>query len=480
MRACGSSRNVSLPETEKFRSRIVPALNAARASGAELLSVAFPPLPESAFAALASAESAARRFHFEDFRTGTALAAWDFRAAPPIFFARGISSFKKNLPARCARLALDNSAEEKSVPAPKIFIAGAFEKNAFSRAEIPVWQISREGGATRISAQIFLAGTPAAERVADSLTREFSVLRELAGTSLSRVAALPKISPCAACGDDDFASYCGNVARAVAAIRAGKFRKIVLARAKDFSFSPEENFPEGAFISALRERFSASGCTIFRVPAEFPETPPEGASVLVGATPETLLRISSGQLFAEALAGTFPRNAAATASEDSAAEHRFFADEKERSEHAFVVDFIAEKLRAHGLRPQISEVPEVLRLPNVFHLRTPISASVPAGLGAAEIADALHPTPAMCGVPADAAERFIVEAEPFLRERFSAPVGFFDASGDGQFAVAIRCAKIGRGTLRLYAGAGIVADSVPAAEFAETEAKMRALRLGDS
>lgn len=339
-----------------------------------------------------------------------------------------------------------------------------------------MWQISRAGGATRISAQIFLAGTPSAEIVAEALMHEFSVLREIAATPPPRGAALPAISPCPSpC--EDFDDYCGNVARAVAAIRAGKFRKIVLARAKDFSFSPKEKFPDGAFVSALRERFAASGCTIFRVPAGFPETPNDD-SVLLGATPETLLRISAGKLFTEALAGTFPRNSAATAADDDDSARRFFSDKKERSEHAFVVDFVAEKLRALGVHPQIAETPEVLRLPDVFHLRTPISASVPAGIGAAEIADALHPTPAMCGVPAETAERFIVAAEAFPRERFSAPVGFFDAAGDGQFAVAIRCAKIGRGALRLYAGAGIVADSVPAAEFSETEAKMRALRLG--
>lgn len=456
------------PETEDSRSRLAAAFDEARKSGAEMLSTAFPSLPARVFDSLACSGSAALRFLFEHRGSGTALAAWDFRAEPPASFARGISAFKKNLPSRRAVLALDGRRAE-TVPAPKIFVAGAFGKDALSRAEIPVWQISRGNGATRISAHVFLADAPSSALAAETLAREFDALRALAGTPPPRP-PLPEIVPVSEPGGGDV--YLAGVGRAVEAIRAGRFRKIVLARAKDFAFSPDEEFPSGTFVSLLRERFAESGCTIFFARANFPGEAPETA--LVGATPETLLRVSGGALATEALAGTLPRRCSAGAADDEASVRALLADEKERREHAFVVDFIAEKLRALGMTPRVPARPLTLRLPNVFHLRTPMEADVPAGLGAAEIADALHPTPAMCGVPADAAERFIEETEPFSRGRFSAPVGFFDASGDGSFAVAIRCAKIGRGEIRLYAGAGIVADSVPAAEFAETEAKISA------
>ena len=457
------------PETEDARFRLVAAFDDARERGMEMLSVAFPSLPAQAFDSLACSGNDALRFLFENRRTGTALAAWDFRAAPSTSFARGISSFKKNLPAHRAVLALDGGKAE-TVSAPKIFVAGAFGKDVLSRAEIPVWQISRGNGATRISAHVLLSETPPSELAAATLTREFAVLRALAEMPPSRP-PLPEIITVSSPGNDG--GYLSGVERAVEAIRAGKFRKVVLARAKDFAFSPGKKFPSGTFIALLRERFAESGCTIFFTRANFPGEPLE--ETLVGATPETLLRVSGGVLATEALAGTLPRRFPADAAADEASARALLEDAKERREHAFVVDFIMEKLRALGLKPRASEKPQILCLPNVFHLRTPITADVSSGLSAAEIADALHPTPAMCGVPAEASERFITATEPFSRGRFSAPVGFFDASGDGQFAVAIRCAKIGRGAIRLYAGAGIVADSVPAAEFAETEAKISAL-----
>lgn len=440
-----------------LRSRLASALAKARAENAEMLSVAFPRLPASAFDAIACGVRSRIAFVFENAEKHLAEAAFDFGEACVRHGKCDFFSLEKTFPKNRIRLSL--SEKERSVPAPKIFAAGSFPNSEAAFAAIPTWQISRDGDGTHICAHIAIPDGKMPDE--SGILAEYEILKNASPSPED----FPAISKATEVGEKNYAE---RAARAIAAIEAGKFEKIVLARAKDFAFSPPGNFPSGTLYSELKKRFLASGCTLFSAQANGERI----GERIVGATPEILVRVRKKELETEALAGTVPHDANAP----GACAERLFSDAKERREHQIVVDFIAEKLRSVGLRPEYSELPQILRLPNVFHLHTPIKADIDSGrIPIGQIISVLHPTPAMCGVPASAAKEFICDAEPFSRENFSAPVGFLDADGNGFFAVAIRCAKIFEDKIRLYAGSGLVRGSDPQKEFLEIEAKISAL-----
>jgi len=456
-----------VPLSGKFselRSRLFSAINAAISSNAKMLSVAFPRLPLVSFENLTLAPNSGLKFFFENAEKKIAVAAFSSKKIseltfPPTDFQDLENLFLKNR----ETFSLEKSDEE-SVPAPKIFVIGNFENSEKNSAELPVWQISREENFSKISAHVVLDLAPA-EKIADALTEEFLHLKKITETPFAPEPA-PKVLPSGEVGDDWYFSR--GATDALKKIATGEIQKIVLARAKDFSISNEEKFPAGTFLDSLRERFLSSACTIFFAKND------AGTSV-AGSSPETLAQLFGTHFETEALAGT-----AAT----SALAEDFLHDEKERREHRFVVDFIEEKLRKLGLFPQFPSEPETLVLPNVVHLRTPISAEIPLKkLGGnekkirlGEIVAALHPTPAMCGVPAESARQFIAKTEPFPRGVFSAPIGFVDANGDGFFAVAIRCAIFSGKTIRLFAGSGLVRGSHVESEAHEIDVKISALR----
>ncbi len=244
-------------------------------------------------------------------------------------------------------------------------------------------------------------------------------------------------------------------------IHAGELKKIVLARS--IESRAEAPIPVAPVLRKLRERFG-NNCTIFAVT--------RNGKTFLGASPETLVRLRNGLVETEALAGSAPNTADTNLAERC---RRFIEDDKERREHRAVVDFIAEKLSCMGLRPEFPEIPEVAVLPNILHLRTPIRAAARQPIHVLELVSALHPTPAMCGVPAKQAREKILSTEPFARGFFAGPLGFYDAAGEGFFAVGIRCAEIDGRTIRLFAGSGLVAGSIPEREFAEIDNKFSAL-----
>lgn len=436
-------------QKNEIRSRIFSALNAA--CGA--LSVSFPRLPTTAFETLAASPDSGLRFFFENKKKDVAVAAFSSAVPDKVFPRAHFRELEKFFPRN--RTEISVAADSAYVPAPKIFAVGNFENPDEVFATLPVWQLSREGNFSRLCAHVFVEPADA-ERTTDALVEEFFHFKKIAETPIAP-RAHPPLVPLGEVGGDCYSTH--GAADALAEIAAGNFEKIVLARAKDFSVSGTQNFFTGAVLPALRERFLKSGCTIFFVA--------DGVRECVGASPETLARVVGNTLETEALAGT----AAANASPDE-----FLRDEKEAREHRLVLDFIVKKLRALGVDPCFSESPETLLLPNVRHLRTPIFAEISdEKIGIGDIVAALHPTPAMCGVPADAARRFIAKTEPFRRGIFSSPVGFVEAGGNGFFAVAIRCAEIFEKKIRLYGASGIVRGSRSEKESAEIDAKISAM-----
>ena len=260
--------------------------------------------------------------------------------------------------------------------------------------------------------------------------------------------------------------YATAVARATERIRAGELRKIVLARTMLVNAGRTLDAKQLLW----RLRAVDADCYAFAAPQ------PDQAvrSVLVGATPELLVRRRGRHVEATPLAGSAQRFG--DAGRDRASADRLFGSQKEREEHAVVVEDVERILGSFCERLERPHEPKLLGTANVWHLATPFRGKLhDPSVTALELVAALHPTPAVCGTPREAAREALERLEPIDRAGYAGPVGWMDANGDGEWAIALRCAEVTGSTARLFAGAGIVADSVPEAEVDETERKFRAL-----
>jgi salicylate biosynthesis isochorismate synthase/menaquinone-specific isochorismate synthase len=251
------------------------------------------------------------------------------------------------------------------------------------------------------------------------------------------------------------------VARAVARIRAGELEKIVLARDVEVR-APAAHDP-AAVLGLLREEFPA--CYVFAVG--------RGDAVFLAASPELLIRREGQRASTVALAGS-TRRSADPAVDDHLGEQLLHSD-KDRHENAIVARRIARLLAPHSVWVTAAPEPGLVRVANIQHLGAPIRAQLASPIGAVELAGLLHPTPAVGGEPRSLAEPLIPALEGLDRGWYAGPVGWTDAVGDGEFCVALRCALLRDRVAHLYAGCGIVRDSDPAAELAETEVKLQAL-----
>jgi len=255
--------------------------------------------------------------------------------------------------------------------------------------------------------------------------------------------------------------YEAAVARAVELIGAGRIEKIVLAREVDVHGPAPHD--AAALFGVLREAFG--GCFVYAVG--------RGEATFIGATPELLLRRDGLRVSTVALAGSAGRSAD-PAVDDHLGE-RLLRSGKEREEHAIVARRIQRALRPHAVWVTMPEEPAVVRIANIQHLATPIRAQLAAPVAAVELAGLLHPTPAVGGEPASVALPLIRALEGIDRGWYAGPLGWTDANENGEFCVALRCALVEGRIARCYAGVGVVADSDPAAELAETEVKLGAL-----
>jgi len=255
--------------------------------------------------------------------------------------------------------------------------------------------------------------------------------------------------------------YESAVASAVRLIERGEIEKVVLAREVQVH-APREYDPAAVF-GVLREAFPS--CFVFCVG--------RGNATLVAASPELLVRREGHRVSTLALAGS-TRRSADPAVDDHLGE-QLLRDESYREEHAIVARRIERALRPHAVWVAAAPEPELVRIANIQHLATPIRAQLTAPIEALELAGLMHPTPAVGGEPAAPALRLIPALEGLDRGWYSGPVGWTDGTGDGEFCVALRCALLRGGVARCYAGNGIVRDSDPAKELAETEIKLQAL-----
>ncbi|MFD5631352.1 isochorismate synthase [Streptomyces sp. NPDC127072] len=257
------------------------------------------------------------------------------------------------------------------------------------------------------------------------------------------------------------ARYGEAVAVAVRRMRAGEFDKVVLARTLELTSPREPDLP------AMLRRLAR------RDPAGYTFAVPSGPGrTLIGASPELLVARRGGLLTANPLAGSAPRST--DLAEDVRRAAALLESPKDLHEHAVVVAAVREALAPFCAGLHVPDRPTLVRTAAMWHLSTTVTGE-PAdpAVTALDLATALHPTPAVCGTPTEVARAVIAELEPFDRGPYTGMVGWQNADGDGEWVVTIRCAEAEGRSLRLFAGAGVVAASTPEAETAETGAKFR-------
>jgi len=252
-----------------------------------------------------------------------------------------------------------------------------------------------------------------------------------------------------------------RVRRALAAIAAGTFDKVVLSRRLQLAMP--DTFHLERMLAWLETRYR--DCTLFALR--------QGGQTLVGVSPERLIALDGGRVRADAIGGTTAR------STDPAADRRLGAallqDAKSRNEHRLVVDAIAAQLAPCCSHLVIPDRPSLKRLPTVQHLYTPVTGQVRAGRSLLGLAAILHPTPAVGGLPRAAALEWMERNGEHQRGWYTGALGWLTPDGGGELDVILRCALLGQQRAELYAGAGIVAGSDPQQEFMETEWKLQAM-----
>ena len=263
------------------------------------------------------------------------------------------------------------------------------------------------------------------------------------------------------------AGYQAAVREAVDAIVRGELEKVVLAR------DLVGTIPVGADLRRL----------VRALADDYPDTWTFAVDGLIGASPETLVTAARGVVTARVLAGTIPRGA--DAHDDTEASTALAHSTKDLDEHRYAVQSVLATLGPHVSHLRADPEPFTLKLPNLWHLATDVAGDLADHASALDLVAALHPTAAVAGTPTDAALDLIRRLEPFDRGRYAGPVGWVDGDGNGEWAIALRCAQIGGAPPRnvatysatipvvAHAGAGIVARSNPDKELLETRVKFR-------
>ena len=324
---------------------------------------------------------------------------------------------------------------------------------------VPQVQVISSAAASAVTFNQLVTAATDIERTLAQINQQLQKLAAAASLGFARPASSKVICK-------DVASFEPGVRAALQQVKAGHLHKVVLADVMDIVTPQAVDVVRS--LQTLRQNHP--DCTVFSVGNG------KGQS-FIGASPERLLSITDGQLTTDALAGTASRSQ--NSGLDRQLAQALMNSEKERYEHRVVVEFILAQLRSLGLSPRYAESPQLLQLLHVQHLHTSISANLNTQraqpLNILDILAKLHPTPAVAGVPRQAACEFIRQHETFERGLYAAPLGWIDTEGNSEFIVGIRSALIDGCKARLYAGAGIVAGSEPKRELAEIKLKLQTL-----
>jgi len=470
--AAPALRDGSLATTERsaLRARLDAAARRARRAGAPVLAahtVRMAPGVDPAAVAFASRRAGERWFCFEQpSRAATAIAAL---GSVVELAATGRDRFAQ-VAERWRGLAAEAVAEPGDGPPGSGLVAvGGFGFSDGGGASphwagfppalltVPEAALARRGDDVRLTLVAAVAPDDVPDEVLQRLERRAAELRS---------DPLPLLDP-APTGRHRIAStappehYESAVARAVERIRAGELEKVVLAR--EVQVHAPATYDVAAVHGVLREAFG--DCYVFGTGG--------GDAAFLAASPELLVRREGMRATTVALAGS-SRRSADPAVDDHLGE-RLLQSEKDRAEHAIVARRILAALRPHAVWVAAAPEPVLVRVANIQHLGTPIRAQLADPRSAIELAGLLHPTPAVGGEPFERARPLIPALEGLDRGWYAGAVGWTDASDDGEYCVALRCALVRGAVARCYAGVGVVRDSDPAAELAETETKLQAL-----
>ena len=458
----------------RLAERVGVALAAARRSGQPALaSVTIPLEPElDLSAAVLAARRPEDRYSCleQPDRDGFALAALGQAVR---LEARGPGRFAE-VAARARELGRDAFADDPGADplrppaAGPVFVGGfAFADEGGSSPEwsglppaclvLPEVALARQGGEARLTLCALVQPDDDAGEVAARLLARAAELKPRSMPLLdpdpverTRVASAAPPS-----------HYEHAVERAVERIRAGEFEKVVLAR--EVRAHAAADHDPAAVLGALREIFPGCYCWCVGTPE----------AAFVGASPELLVRRDGQRAQTVALAGTTRRSA--DPSVDDHLGEQLLRSSKDREEQAIVARRIERTLEPVSLWVAAADDPVLVKVAGVQHLATPIRAQLADPVPVVELAGLLMPTPAVGGEPREAALPLIPALEGLDRGWYAGAVGWTDLAEDGEFCVALRCALLRGRVAHLYAGCGIVRDSVPAEELAETEVKLQAL-----
>lgn len=323
---------------------------------------------------------------------------------------------------------------------------------------VPQLLFECDGGEARVTVTVMAGGDGETDRAIDLLRR---LLTEPATERGGPEAVAARIDV------PESGRWTTEVLRARDAIRGGAMEKVVLARAARLERGNAGSAgSDGSVDAALRTLIARyPGCRVFAVA--------RGRRCFLGATPERLVELRDGAVRVSCVAGTAARGAGADA--DRRYADALTASVKEQAEHAVVVRAVRDDLAPLCDAIAVAERPALLRLANVQHLVSEVTARVRPGIGLLDLAAALHPTAAVGGWPRQEALRWIEEHEGFERGWYAGPLGWVDARGEGELFLGIRSALVAPSGSWLFAGCGIVARSEPESELAESELKLRPL-----
>ena len=254
-------------------------------------------------------------------------------------------------------------------------------------------------------------------------------------------------------------TYLDAVSHVTRLIEAKEAQKVVIARSLALQFIEEVSSPSA----------------MYHVSKEQPESFVFGLELeeqlFFGATPERLVKVENQKALSTCLAGSIKRGQ--TATEDQQLGNELLQDAKNREEHQYVVDMISQVFEEYCEEVKVPKYPKLMKIRDIQHLYTPVEGTLKKGQGLLQLVQDLHPTPALGGEPRNDAMAIIRMVEQMNRGYYAAPIGWIDANGNGEFAVAIRSALLNKDQAYLYAGGGIVGTSDPTSEYAETLVKFR-------
>ncbi len=326
---------------------------------------------------------------------------------------------------------------------------------------LPEWMIIKEGKCCIITFCVSVMKTDSVQNLKEKVYQKIENLERVCNVEEYIVQSNKRVGyekPSKKTLNNTFEEWAAAIEEAKQKIAENEFEKVVLAR--ELILKTDQKVSDTFIVNQLRKQYP--DCYSFLIRHN-------DSSSFIGCTPERLASFNAQFVLTEGLAGSTSRGK--TASEDVKLEQNLLHSNKDLKEHEIVLDAIEENLSEYSDRVEHPNHPTVKKLSNVQHLYTPIRATIKNGVSRTEVLKNLHPTPAVGGYPRSEAVEFIKQHEKFDRGWYAGPVGWINANGNGEFAVAIRSGLIKNDEVRFYAGCGIVQDSDPEKEWEETNLK---------